>query len=78
MSTAPDLREVSVEEFLARSREDREFYFRNAIKIRPKDARTLVPFVMRPAQKRIMDAIDARRAVSQAVAPPRSPSVSRA
>lgn len=58
---------LSAEEFLERSRTDRDFFFRNAIKIRPKDAKRLIPLVMRPAQRKLMDTID--RIAAQGRAP---------
>lgn len=61
-------KQISVEEFRERGRRDRNFYFKNAIKIRPKKAAELVPFALRPAQQRLADVIDRERAAGR---PPR-------
>jgi len=47
---------------------DRDLYFRLCLKVRPKSGGALVPFVMRPAQRRLADVIDAERAAGR---PPR-------
>lgn len=52
-------RSLAPDEFLERSRRDRDFFFRNAIKIRPKDTRSgLIPLRMRTAQTRLTALID--------------------
>ena len=60
--------ELTVDAFRERGQGDRAFYFRHAIKIRPKDARSLVSFEMRPAQQKLADVIDRERAAGR---PPR-------
>lgn len=47
---------------------DRDLYFRLCLKIRPKKGGALIPFDMRPAQRRLAAAIDAERAAGR---PPR-------
>lgn len=60
---------LTTTDFLERSRTDRDLYFRGAVRIRPKDTKGgLIPLEMRPAQRRLMDAIDAE---SKAGRPPR-------
>jgi len=42
-------------------RKDRELYFRSCLRIRPKEGESLVPFVMRDPQRRLIEAIEHER-----------------
>lgn len=53
---------ISVEEFWKRIEHDRDFFFEKFVKIRPKKGGALVPLIMRPAQRRLMNIIDEARA----------------
>jgi hypothetical protein len=48
--------------------QNRDLYFRLCLKIRPKKGGELIPFVMRPSQRRLAQVIDAERAAGR---PPR-------
>lgn len=54
--------QMTVAEVMERSAADRDFFFERIVKIRLKKGGRLVPLHMRPAQRRLMEAIDARRA----------------
>lgn len=56
---------IAASEFLERSKSDRSFYFENAIKIKPKHARHLVPLRMRPGQEKLMALVDEARAAGR-------------
>jgi len=58
---------VAADAFLERSRTDRDFYFRNAIKIKSKEGRKIIPLEMRPAQRELLELID--RVSAQGKAP---------
>lgn len=53
---------ITVAEFWNRIEHDRDFFFESVVKIRPKKGGSLVPLIMRPAQRRLMQIIDERRA----------------
>lgn len=54
---------MTVKEALARSEHDRAFFFEKFVRIRPKKGGRIIPLVMRPAQLRLMEIIDQRRAL---------------
>lgn len=55
----------TVAEVMERSEHDRSYFYQHIVKIRPKKGGRLVPLVMRPAQARLMERIDAERAAGR-------------